>query len=58
MTLRWMTQGAYAKKSTSKSSNSISFYLADEILAAYEKDSRSNAISKRYELERQASASR
>ncbi len=58
LVLRWMTQGAYSKKSTTKSSKPISFFLAEEILAAAQKDSRSNAMSKKNELERQASASR
>ncbi len=58
MTLRWMAQGAYQKKSNAKDSKPISFYLSQEILYAYEDDNHSNAVSKRFELERQASASR
>lgn len=58
LTLRWLTQGAYAKKSASKGHESVSHFLAEEIILTASNDSKSNIISKKYELERQASASR
>ncbi len=54
--LRMMVQGAYAKSFNVK--KSIIDSLADEILAAYNNDNHSNAISKKTELERQADASK
>jgi len=56
LVLRWMTQGAYA--STFKSKRKIEECLAEEILNAYSMNPKSNAIAKKQELERQASASR
>lgn len=56
VTLRHMTQGAFAK-----SFNSKKHYvdcLAEEIMNAYYCSSSSNAISKKVDLERQADASR
>jgi small subunit ribosomal protein S7 len=54
--LRHITQGAYWKSFNSK--KKIVEALAEEIIAAYRLDPKSNAISKKYELERQADASR
>ncbi len=54
--LKLMTQGAFAK--SVKSKKSAASALADEILAAYNLDPKSNAISRKAELERQADASR
>ena len=52
-----MVQGAYAKSFNTK--KKIYDALADEIIAAYNVDQqKSNAISKKLELERQADASR
>jgi len=56
LVLRYMTQGAYLK--AFKSKKSISNALANEILLASEAKQESNAIGKKYELERQADASR
>lgn len=54
--LRQMTQGAHAKSFNSK--RDIATCLADEIIKAYNMDQSSQAISKKLELERQASSSR
>lgn len=54
--LRQIVQGSYQKSFNSKIS--IEKALADEILAAYNMDQKSVAISKKLELERQADASR
>ncbi|MFP4111479.1 MAG: 30S ribosomal protein S7 [Candidatus Woesearchaeota archaeon] len=54
--LRQMTQGAYASSFNSKKSTAQA--LADEIIAAYNMDTKSTAISKKLELERQADSSR
>ncbi len=54
--LRYITQGAYQKSFNSK--KPIENALADEIVFAYNLDIKSNAISKKNELERQADASR
>lgn len=54
--LRHFTQGAYTKSFNTKIS--ISDGLASEILAASKLEQKSNAISKKLELERQADASR
>ena len=51
-----MTQGAYHKSFNSK--KPIEDYLAEEIIAAYNLSSASNAIAKKLEVERQADASR
>lgn len=56
LALRLMTQGAYQKSFNSK--KSAANCLADEIIAAYNLDNKSAAISKKLELERQADASR
>ena len=54
--LRYMTQGSYHKSFNSK--KSIVDALAEEIINAYKFNAGSNAISKKYEVERQADASR
>ena len=54
--LRLMVQGAYHKSFNSK--KSAVECLSDEIIAAYKCDVRSNAISKKNEVERQADSSR
>jgi len=54
--LRMMTQGAYHKAFNSK--KAIEQTLADEIINAYNISSNSTAIAKKFELERQADASR
>ena len=56
ITLRYMTQGAYAKSFNSKVA--IESALAEEILSAYRMDQKSAAIQKKLDLERQADASR
>ncbi len=56
LALRYMVQGAY-HKSFDKKRNSVS-NLVDEIINAYQKTSSSNAIAKKFELERQADSSR
>ncbi|MDD5651194.1 MAG: 30S ribosomal protein S7 [Candidatus Nanoarchaeia archaeon] len=54
--LRQMVQGAYSKSFNSK--KDIVSSLAEEIIKAYRIDQASQAISKKLELERQASSSR
>ena len=54
--LRQMTQGAYHKSFNSK--KSIENCLAEEIINAYRLSSASNAIAKKFEVERQADSSR
>jgi small subunit ribosomal protein S7 len=54
--LRQMVQGSYQKSFNSKAR--IEKVLADEILAAYNNDQKSAAISKKLEIERQSDASR
>jgi len=56
LTLRNMAQGAYHKSFNSK--KSIEDTLAEEIINAYRLNAASNAISKKFEVERQADASR
>ena len=56
MVLRHFVQGALNASFNKK--KSIEDSLADEIVAAYQSDQRSTAISKKLELERQADASR
>ena len=51
-----MTQGSYAKSFNSK--KPIEECLAEEIMAAANFDTKSNAISKKLELERQSDSSR
>lgn len=56
LALRHMTQGAYHKSFNSK--KPIEECLAEEIMNAYKLSSASNAIAKKFEVERQADASR
>jgi len=56
LSLRWMTQGAF--QASNKSKRRIWSALADEIIAAANNDKKSNAVSKKFEVERQAAASR
>lgn len=56
ITLRSMTQGAYAKTFSSK--KKAEDCLADEIINAFNGSGISNAIAKKNELERQADSSR
>lgn len=56
LALRHMTQGAYQKSFNSK--KSIVDTLSEEIINAYKLSANSSAISKKYEVERQADASR
>lgn len=56
LALRLMTQGAY--QASFRKKKSIQQALAEEIVAAYNTDQKSSAISKKLELERQADASR
>jgi len=54
--MRLMVQGAYSKSFNKKKSYVEA--LAEEIIAAYNSSSLSNAISKKHEMERQADSSR
>ena len=56
ITLRMFVQGAYAKGFNAKKK----FFecLAEEIIAAYNLEGKSTAVSKKLELERQADSSR
>ncbi|MDD5331993.1 MAG: 30S ribosomal protein S7 [Candidatus Nanoarchaeia archaeon] len=54
--LRTITQGSYQK--TFRKKMSIATGLAEEIISAYNLDNKSYAISKKFELERQADAAR
>jgi len=54
--LRLMTQGAYQKSFNTK--KKIEETLAEEIIRAYNSDSKSTAIARKLELERQTDASR
>src|SRR3989344_3765512 len=57
LTLKHMVQGAYQKSFGKK--KSIVAALSEEILAAYNNDNqKSNALAKRFEVERQADSSR
>ncbi len=56
LALRWMAQGAFA--SAHKSKRRIWDTLADEIINAFNNDRKSVAITKKFETERQAAASR
>jgi len=56
LALRWLAQGAYQSSSSSK--RRIHEALAEEIILASKNDSKSFAISKKIEVERQALASR
>ncbi|MBI2133813.1 30S ribosomal protein S7 [Candidatus Woesearchaeota archaeon] len=54
--IKHMIQGAYGKKFNTK--KGIVETLSEEILAAYQKTTASNAIARKLEIERQADASR
>jgi len=54
--LKLMAQGAFQK--SVKSKRSAAACLAEEILLAYQRDPKSNAIAKKVEVERQADSSR
>src|SRR3989338_1573771 len=56
LALRYMTQGAYTKSFNHKMK--IEDALAEEIIACYQVSSKSNAIAKKRDLERQASSSK
>lgn len=56
LALRHMTQGAFHRAFNSK--KSIVDALADEIIFAYQKNQASNAIAKKFEVERQSDSSR
>jgi small subunit ribosomal protein S7 len=56
LTLRYMTQGSYHKSFNSK--KSIESCLSEEIINAYNLSNKSNAISKKLDIERQADSSR
>lgn len=56
LALRFMTQGAYAKSFNSKVK--IEDALADEIIYSFQCSGRSNSITKKRDLERQASSSK
>ncbi|MBS3132269.1 30S ribosomal protein S7 [Candidatus Woesearchaeota archaeon] len=56
LALRHMTQGSYQKSFNSK--KAIEECLADEIINAYGMSQASSAIAKKFEVERQADASR
>lgn len=58
LVLRWFTQGAYHSAASSHAKKTTASALADEIIATYNNDSKSNVISKKIEVERQAQASR
>lgn len=56
LVLRYMTQGAYAKSFNKKMK--IEDALAEEIISAYQVSSKSAAIAKKRDLERQAASSK
>ena len=56
LALRYMTQGAYTKSFNKK--KSIVDALAEEIIAAYQLSAKSNSVSKKRDLERQAASSK
>ena len=59
LALRWITQGANAASAAAGTKKAIWETLADEIIATANNDSaKSNCIKKKFELERQAAASR
>ena len=59
LALRWMTQGAFQASTAAKTKLTIPKALANEIIATAEGDqTKSNCLSKKFELERQAAASR
>ncbi len=56
LSLRWMCQGAFQK--SNKSKRNIWHTLAEEIIDAFNDDRKSVAVTKKFETERQAAASR
>lgn len=56
LTLRYMVQGAYAR--SFKSRMPLEQALAEEIIGAYQASAKSNAISKKRDLERQAASAK
>jgi len=56
LALRWMTQGAF--QSSNKSKRNIWHTLADEVIKASNNEKTSTAVTKKFEAERQAAASR
>ncbi|HLC74759.1 MAG TPA: 30S ribosomal protein S7 [Candidatus Nanoarchaeia archaeon] len=56
LVLRYMVQGAYGRSFRSKIS--IEQALADEIIGAFQRSAKSNAISKKRDLERQAASAK
>ena len=59
LALRWITQGAFAKSAGGKAKRNIWQSLADELIATANNDAaKSNCVTKKTELERQAQASR
>jgi small subunit ribosomal protein S7 len=58
LVLRWMCQGAYHAKAGKGKKVTIADTLAEQILLAAAGDQKSNAVQKKFELERSSSASR
>lgn len=59
LVLRWITQGAYGAAAAGKTvSKKIEVALAEQIMLTYNNDNQANCMTKRFELERQAQASR
>ncbi len=58
LVLRWMTQGAFHTSASSKAKKTVARALAEEIMLTYDNDNKSNCISHKIDLERQAQASR
>jgi len=56
LALRWMTQGAF--QASNKSKRNIWHTLADEVIKASNNEKNSTAVTKKFEAERQAAASR
>lgn len=56
LSLRWMSQGAF--QSSNKSKRNIWHTLAEEVIKASNNDRASFAVTKKFETERQAAASR
>lgn len=56
LVLRYMVQGAYGRSFRSKIS--IEQALADELIGAFQRSAKSNAISKKRDLERQAASAK
>lgn len=58
LVLRVFTQAAHHSAASSKARRSVASTLADEIIATYNNDTKSQAISRKIDMERQAQASR